>query len=69
LLTTFCENNTVNLVLSSFAAKAKKKVVFFSVDAQLPQVLSIFETGLCALLSNVMEYAIELTTLPIRGNL
>ncbi|MBP7332692.1 MAG: GHKL domain-containing protein [Firmicutes bacterium] len=55
----YCENNTVNLILSSFAAKAKKNGVLFSVDAQLPQVLSISETELCALLSNGLENAIE----------
>lgn len=55
----YCENNTVNLILSSFTAKAKKNGVEFSVDAQLPQVLAISETELCALLSNGLENAIE----------
>ena len=55
----YCENNTVNLILSSFAAQAKKNGVAFSVDAQLPQALSISETELCALLSNGLENAIE----------
>lgn len=55
----YCENNTVNLVLSFFAAKAKKKGVRFSVDAQLPQTLSVSETELCALLSNGLDNAIE----------
>ncbi len=54
-----CENNTVNLILSFFAAKAKKNGVLFSVDAQLPQDLSISETELCVLLSNGLENAIE----------
>lgn len=55
----YCENNTVNLILSFFAAKAKKNGVLLSVDAQLPQALSISETELCALLSNGIENAIE----------
>lgn len=55
----YCENNTVNLILSFFAAKARKKGILFSVDAQLPQALSISETELCALLSNSIENAIE----------
>ncbi len=55
----YCENNTVNLILSFFEAKAKKNGVLFSVDAQLPQALSISETELCALLSNGLENAIE----------
>jgi two-component system sensor histidine kinase AgrC len=48
----YCENSTVNIILSYFATKAKKKGVQFSVDAQLPKTLSISETELCALLSN-----------------
>ena len=55
----YCENNTVNLILSSFAAKAKKNGVAFSVDAQLPEPLSISATELCALLSNGLENALE----------
>jgi len=57
--TRYCEHNTVNLILSFFAAKAKKNGVLLSVDAQLPQALSISETELCALLSNGIENAIE----------
>ncbi len=55
----YCENNTINLILSYFEARAKNKGVVFSVDAQLPQVLSIPETELCALLSNGLDNAIE----------
>lgn len=55
----YCENNTVNLILSSFAAKAKSRGVVLVVEAGLPQSLSISETELCALLSNGLENAIE----------
>ncbi len=55
----YCENNTVNLILSSFAAKAKSRNVVLAVEAGLPQSLSISETELCALLSNGLENAIE----------
>jgi hypothetical protein len=55
----YCENDAVNLILSSFAAKAEKNGVALAVDAQLPQALSISETELCALLSNGLENAIE----------
>lgn len=54
----YSENNTVNLILSSFASKAKLSGVSFSVDAGLPPNLSIPETELCALLSNGLENAI-----------
>ncbi len=55
----YCENNTVNLILSSFASKAKKRGVVLSVEAELPQSLSVSETELCALLSNGLENAID----------
>lgn len=55
----YCENNTVNLILSSFAAKAKIRGVVFNVEAGLLQSLSVSETELCALLSNGLENAIE----------
>lgn len=55
----YCENNTVNLILTSFAAKAKNSGVVFSVEADLPQSLSVSETELCALLSNALENAIS----------
>ncbi|MGB4020319.1 MAG: GHKL domain-containing protein [Syntrophomonadaceae bacterium] len=55
----YCENNTVNLILSSFAAKAKSRGVVLAVEAGLPDSLAISETELCALLSNGLENAIE----------
>lgn len=54
----FCENNTVNLILSSFAAKAKRHNVTLSVEAKLPLALSIPETELCVILSNGLDNAI-----------
>lgn len=54
----YCGNNTVNLILSSFAAKAKSMGVVLALEAGLPQALSISETELCALLSNGLENAI-----------
>ncbi len=54
----YCENNTVNLILSAFAAKAKANGVVLSVDADLPTSLDLPETELCTLLSNGMENAI-----------
>ncbi|MEL1136560.1 GHKL domain-containing protein [Desulfitobacterium sp. THU1] len=54
----YCKNNTVNLILSSCAAKAKTNGVALSVEADLPQSLSLSETELCTLLSNGLENAI-----------
>lgn len=56
--TRYCENNTVNLILSSFAVKSKSLGVTFSVSADLPRELSISETVICSLLSNGLENAI-----------
>ncbi|MEL1135686.1 GHKL domain-containing protein [Desulfitobacterium sp. THU1] len=55
----FSNNNTVNLILSSFANKAKTNGVKFIVKANLPPSLPFPETELCALLSNGLENAIS----------
>ncbi len=54
----YCENNTVNLILSAFAAKAEQKGVDLSIDAALPDTLPFPDTELCTLLSNGLENAI-----------
>ena len=54
----FCENETVNLILASFAAKAKRAEIQLTVDAKLPGTLSLSDTELCSLLSNALENAI-----------
>ena len=41
----YCENETVNLLLSSFETTAKQHDVVFSVEASLPEVLSISDTA------------------------
>lgn len=55
----YCENETVNLVLSSFVSKAAKKQVALHIDVKLPENLGINDTELCALLSNALENAIS----------
>lgn len=54
----FCENETVNLILSSYAAKAKQAEIMLTVDARLPDLLPFSDTELCSLLSNALENAI-----------
>lgn len=54
----YCENETVNLILSSFEGKAKKLQVALHTDVNLPEELNINDTELCALLSNALENAI-----------
>ncbi|WMJ24457.1 GHKL domain-containing protein [Paludicola sp. MB14-C6] len=55
----FCENNTANLVISSFHNKAKKVGVSFIVEAKLPIKLEIADTEFCSILSNGSENAIN----------
>lgn len=55
----FCENETVNLILSSFYSKAKQSGILLTVEAKLPDSLIFSETELCSLLSNALENAIH----------
>lgn len=54
----FCENETVNLILSTFMAKAKNAGVNMNVEAKLPGLIPLNDTELCSLLSNGLENAI-----------
>ncbi len=55
----FCENETVNLILSAFAAKAKQSEIQLTIEAKLPDSLPFSDTELCSLLSNALENAIQ----------
>ena len=55
----FCENELVNLLCSSFSAKAEHMGVRLTLEAALPGALSISDTELCALLSNGLENALD----------
>ncbi|MEL7621949.1 MAG: ATP-binding protein [Clostridiales bacterium] len=57
--TRFCGNETVNLILSAFATKAKQAQIMLTVDAKLPDLLPFSDTELCSLLSNALENAIH----------
>lgn len=55
----FCGNETINLILSSFATKAKQAEILLEVDAKLPDSLPLSDTELCSLLSNALENAMH----------
>ena len=55
----FCENETVNLLCSSFSQKAKELGIALSVNANLPREISVSDTELCSLISNGLENAIH----------
>jgi hypothetical protein len=54
----YCENETVNLIISNFDARAKKERVALHTNVNLPEQLCINDTELCSLLSNALENAI-----------
>lgn len=53
----FCENELVNLLCSSFSARAERMGVRLSQQANLPGELPVSDTELCALLFNGLENA------------
>jgi hypothetical protein len=54
----YCENETVNLILSNFQARAKKERIVLHADVKLPKELCVNDVELCSLLSNALENAI-----------
>jgi sensor histidine kinase regulating citrate/malate metabolism len=56
---TYCRNSTVNLLLEYFEENASSGDVDFQVEAALPPRLSVSETDLCVLLSNILENAVK----------
>lgn len=55
----FCNNETVNLILSAFWTKAEQADILLTIDAKLPDALAFSDTELCSLLSNALENAIH----------
>ncbi len=54
----FCENELVNLLCSSFSSKAQRMEVRLTLEADVPDEVSLSDTELCALLSNGLENAL-----------
>ncbi|MEG1475487.1 MAG: ATP-binding protein, partial [Longicatena sp.] len=57
----FCENETVNLLLSSFVNLAQNQDSIINIKADLPEKLNISDAELCSLLSNGLENALNAT--------
>jgi len=55
----YCGNETVNLVLSSFATRAGQSGVRLDTEVDLAGPLPFSDTELCSLLSNALENAIQ----------
>ena len=54
----FCENETANLIISAFSARASQESVLLSVEVKLPATIPLRDTEFCSLLSNSLENAI-----------
>ena len=58
-VTIYCENETANLIFSSFAGRSESCGVPLNIQAHIPQLISVAETDLCVLLSNALENALR----------
>lgn len=54
-----CENETVNLILSSFVQRSEKAGIQLDVQGALPAVVSVSDNDLCVILSNALENALH----------
>jgi two-component system sensor histidine kinase AgrC len=59
LVKQYCENTSVNLILSAYATKAKNNNIDIEVYAVVPMVISMHFTDICVILSNGIENAIH----------
>lgn len=55
----YCQHETVNLILGSFAQRAASNHVAFNTEIHLPEMLPLSDTQLCALLCNLLENALH----------
>ena len=55
----YCENEAVNLILSSFAGRARNKEIEIQIQCAIPAELTVSESDLCVLLSNALENALH----------
>lgn len=55
----FCENEVVNLILSSFINKAEEHKVILNIKANLPKEINILDTELCSVILNGLENALH----------
>lgn len=55
----YCENETVNLILSYFSERAEREEILLDISAEIPQSLPLSNTEVCSILSNGLENAIK----------
>lgn len=54
----FCENETLNLLCSSFSSRADRLGVDLRIKASVPATISLPDTEFCSLISNALENAL-----------
>lgn len=55
----YCENETVNLIISSFEGRATEEGIRMNIRGTLPEAVPIAERDLCVLISNALENALH----------
>jgi sensor histidine kinase regulating citrate/malate metabolism len=60
----FCENETVNLLCSSYDSKAQRMGVRLEIKAILPKNIPLTDTELCSVISNGLENALRAVSQP-----
>lgn len=55
----YCENETVNLILSAFVRRAENIGIEMNIRGELPAVVSVSDNDLCIILSNALENALH----------
>lgn len=58
-VTAYCENETANLIFSTFAERAKEDGILMKIGTGIPQNIVVSENDLCVLLSNALENALH----------
>lgn len=58
-VTVYCENETVNLIFSAFADRAKKQGISVCIRAEISKALAVAERDVCVLCSNALENALN----------
>lgn len=58
----YCENSSINIILSAYVTKACHKNIAIEIDANIPTIIPIHATDICVILSNSIENAIYACT-------
>lgn len=59
LVRQYCENTSVNLIISAYATKAKNNNIGIEINAIVPMAIPMHSTDICVILANGIENAIH----------